>query len=218
MGVAQYSVWWEMYPGPSKTISMTIKPGDSISASVQYEGSNEFELSITDNTTGKSFSTEQSFKASPVARSSAEWIVEALTLVGGGGSSQSALANFGTITFTNASATINGVTGPINDSAWQAVAINMVNSSGSLLDTTSALGSSGTSFTVTFDSTTGSSRSGGPRAGRDAWSAAALTVSSSKNTIAQPVPQSLGYVLFGVTPVPQAKRGSFGVLGDPFGS
>ncbi len=215
-GVAQYSVWWEMYPGPSETISMTIKPGDSITASVQYAGSNEFKLSISDTTTGKSFTTEQS--SSTAARSSAEWIVEAPTLVGGGGSSQSALANFGTITFTNASATINGVTGPINDSAWQAVAINMVNSSGSLLDTTSALGSSGTSFTVTFDSTTGSSRSGGPRAGRDEWSAAALTVSSSKNTIAQPVPQSPGYVLFGVTPVPQAKRGSFGVLGDPFGS
>ena len=36
------------------------------------------------------------------------------------------LANFGSVTFTNASATINGVTGPIDDSAWQSTAINMV--------------------------------------------------------------------------------------------
>ena len=71
---------------------------------------------------------------------------------------------------------------------------------------------------MTFDSTTGSSRSGGPGRGGDEWNRGGPTVSSSKNTIAQPVPQSLAYVLFGVTPVPQAKRGSFGVLGDPFGS
>ena len=58
------------------------------------------------------------------------------------------------VTFTNASATINGVSGPINDSAWQSQAINIGSGSGTL-DTTSVLTASGTSFVESYDSTAG---------------------------------------------------------------
>jgi Peptidase A4 family len=72
-GAARYYAWWEMYPNPSIQISsLTISPGDTISASVTYS-SGAFTLQITDKTTGKSFSTTQSATAQ---RSSAEWIVE----------------------------------------------------------------------------------------------------------------------------------------------
>ena len=176
-GKAEYQAWWEMYSTgdgqPEQPISsMTIKPGDSITASVQYltsgSHSGQFELSITDTTESESFTTYQTSSSvqSPVAsRSSAEWIIEAPTV----GSGVAALANFGSVTFTNASATINGVTGPINDSAWQSQAINMATSSGTLQDTTSVLTNSGTSFVETFDSTSGSSKSGGSRQGAG-WS------------------------------------------------
>ena len=162
-GTPVYSAWWEMYSTgnqqPVQPISsMTIEPGDSITASVQYITSGtymgDFYLSIVDNTRSESFSTYESSSAtqSPLAqRTSAEWIVEAPTV----GSSVADLANFGSVTFTNATAVINGVSGPIDSSSWQSEAINMVSSNGVAYDTTSVLTNSGTSFVVTYDSTAG---------------------------------------------------------------
>ena len=162
-GVPEYAAWWEMYSTgkgqPEQVITgMTIEPGDSITASVQYISSGtyagDFLLSIVDNSRANdSFSAYESSSQlqSPVAsRSSAEWIVEAPTV----GNNVASLANFGSVTFTNASVTINGVTGPINDSAWQSQAINI--GSGSVTqDTTSVLTASGTSFVVSYDTTAG---------------------------------------------------------------
>jgi len=173
-GTPVYSAWWEMYSSgigqPEQPISMTIEPGDSITASVQYITSGkyagDFYLSIVDNTRtaadypNESFSTYESSSAtqSPLAqRTSAEWIVEAPTV----GYGVAGLANFGSVTFTNAYAvmTINGVqvTDRIDSSSWQSEAINMVSSSGVAYDTTSILTDSGSSssFVVTYDSTAG---------------------------------------------------------------
>jgi hypothetical protein len=134
--------------------SMTIQPGDSITASVTYITSGtyagDFQLSIDDTSrSNDSFTTYQSSSAtqSPLAkRTSAEWIVEAPTV----GSGVSTIDDFGSVTFTNATATINGVTGPINDSAWQNQAINIAVGS-TTYDTTSVLVSSGTSFVETYN-------------------------------------------------------------------
>jgi hypothetical protein len=132
-----------MYPKGSVTISMTINPGDVMTAEVNY-GSNKFTLSITDTTTGKKYSTTQS--ASGAQRSSAEWIAEAPS----SNSGVLPLANFGTVYFTGAAATLNGHTGAINDTAWQSVPINMINSSGAVIAQTSVLPSDGKSFSVAW--------------------------------------------------------------------
>ena len=161
-GTAQYSVWYEMYPSGSVTIStMTVKPGDSITASVQYISTGtyagEFELAITDNTqTNDTFTTYQS--GGTVQRSSAEWIVEAPASY----RAILPLADFSSVQFSNATATINGVTGAIDNSAWQSIAINMSEGRG-LTATTSALtDTSGTSaFTVAYTGSTSSSGGGG---------------------------------------------------------
>ena len=92
-GTPEYSVWWEMYSSgarqPTQTVtSMTIEPGDSISAAVQYITSGahagNFELSITDNSRpNDSFTTYVSSAQtqSPTAElTSAEWVVEAPSL------------------------------------------------------------------------------------------------------------------------------------------
>jgi hypothetical protein len=161
-GTPVYQAWWEMYSSgigqPVQPIRITIEPGDSITASVQYIASGtymgDFHFSIVDNTRSESFSTYESSSAtqSPLAqRTSAEWIVEAPTV----GSSVADLANFGSVTFTNATAVINGVLGPIDSSSWQSEAINMVSSNGVAYDTTSVLTNSGTSFVATYDSTAG---------------------------------------------------------------
>ena len=148
-GQASYYAWYEMYPAGSVTInSMTVKPGDSMTASVAYNATNkDFVLSITDATESTA-SHRDSFSitlgGSGLQRSSAEWIVEAPS----SGYGILPLDNFGTVKFTNASATINGTTGPID--AWQSYAID-IGSYASVQDTTSALtDSNGTSsFTVT---------------------------------------------------------------------
>ena len=69
-GSPVYQVWWEMYSSgkqqPEQVISgMTIQPGDSITASVQYIASGayagDFELSITDTSRANdSFTTYES--------------------------------------------------------------------------------------------------------------------------------------------------------------
>jgi hypothetical protein len=155
-GQAQYYAWYEMYPqGEREISSLAIHPGDKISASVTYStATGTFTLTITDSSdpTNNTFSTTQS--APSAQRSSAEWIVEAPTVNSG----QSALANFGSATFSNAQATINNTAGAI--AAWESVAqaqvysINMTNNSGTLLDNTSALDSTGGGFTVTYGSST----------------------------------------------------------------
>ncbi len=206
-GKAHYDAWWEMYSSgdgqPEQEISgFTIKPGDSITASVQYTGSGNFVLSITDSTENENFTTTQNTTKtqSPIAaQSSAEWIVEAPT-VGGG---QSSLANFGTITFSNASATIDSVTGPINDSAWQNEAIDMITSRGTLLDSTSALNSGGTGFTVTYEGTAAPTFGGGSTGGRALQPRTARTIPVS---LAPPTGQATAVVFYGVVPSDPLKK------------
>jgi len=76
------------------------------------------------------------------------------------GGSIAKVANFGSVTFTSATAVINGVTGGINAPGWSSVALNM-GSGSATYDTTSVLSSSGESFTVSCNSVIGAgSRSG----------------------------------------------------------
>ena len=148
-GQAEYSVWYEMYPLGSVTITnINVAPGNKMTASVVYSSTTgKYQLAITDTTTNQTFSIAESALAQ---RSSAEWIVEAPS------SNQGVLqlANFGSVTFTNATATIDGVTGPIDSSSWQASAMDIAAGRGSVetslsgLTDTSKTGSS--SFTDTY--------------------------------------------------------------------
>lgn len=145
-GTPVYYAWYEMYPKASVTIrALTIRPGDVISAEVNYSSSRKssgFTLTLKDVTTGKSFST---LMKSNAKRSSAEWVVEAPWSGG-----VLPLANFGTVPFSSASATINGHTGGISDAAWQNDPITMVSSSGHTLAVPSALSLAGSSFSDTW--------------------------------------------------------------------
>jgi hypothetical protein len=148
-GHAEYSAWYELFPNAEVTIpSVAVHPGDTINASVTYNTvAKDFVLSITDVTDGNSFTTTQSVPSAQ--RSSAEWIMEAPSSNAG----VLPLANFGSVTFTNAQATINGVSGPINAARQNTTVnqINMVNGkTGAVQATTSSLTASGLGFTVTF--------------------------------------------------------------------
>lgn len=142
-GSASYSVWYEMYPKPSFRVNLPVRAGDVISAEVQYVGRN-FVLTLNNVTTGQTFSKSQKSNAQ---RQSAEWIMEAPWSGG-----VLPLSNFGTIPFSNATATINGHTGSISDSLWQNDPITMTDSSANPKATPSSLSSGGSSFSVTWNS------------------------------------------------------------------
>lgn len=149
-GHARYYAWYEMYPAGPVNLTMTITPGDTISASVDYLGSNQFALSITNVTTGSTFSTTQT--SSTAKLSSAEWIQEAPSSFTG----VLPLANFGTINFSGANATVSGTSG-LADNTWSGTTlyqVDMANRNGSLKTTTSTLSDAATpppsSFSVTF--------------------------------------------------------------------
>lgn len=143
-GKASYYAWYEMYPKPSFRTNLQVRAGDVMSAEVSYAGNNKFVLTIANLTTGKTFTTSQKAKAS---RQSAEWVMEAPWSGG-----VLPLANFGTMQFSNAQATINGHAGAINDSAWQNDPITMTNSSGAPKATPSLLSPDGGAFSVQWNS------------------------------------------------------------------
>jgi len=143
-GHASYSAWWELYPLNSiQTIgSMTVHAGDSFSASVTYSTSG-FTMAIKDQTNGQSYSTTGT--QSGTSRSSSECVAERPS----SGNSLTALANFGTMTFSSCTSTISGTT--VGIGAYASVdAITMVNSRGATLAVPSATTNSGQTFSVTW--------------------------------------------------------------------
>jgi hypothetical protein len=91
-----YYAWWEMWPTNNiQVMPITVKPGDTIEASVNYTASNaSYSMNVTDKT-NKQQSTQVATCAANLScnRQSAEWIVERPTYNG----SYTALANWGTM-------------------------------------------------------------------------------------------------------------------------
>jgi hypothetical protein len=98
-----YYAWWEMYPQNAEQIipSLTITPGDKITASVIQSGS-FWNLTITDTTTGKAFSTIQTPNFVP-DQGSAETIMERPALCNAYTCKLTNLDNFGIINFNSVS-------------------------------------------------------------------------------------------------------------------
>jgi hypothetical protein len=160
--------------------SLTIHPGDIISASVTYTASSggsggsgfggsgfsvrdpirstsgTFTVTITDTSTKASYTTKGTVRNA--ARSSAEWIAEAPSSSSG----VLPLANFGTAYYGYGTtvitgtcyATVSGVTGSIGSFGSAVQTITMVSSSNSAVIKAlpSPLSADGTSFSVTWES------------------------------------------------------------------
>jgi hypothetical protein len=152
---ANYYAWYEFYPHPSIDISsLTIKPGDRMSASVTYSGS-EFTITITDETSGKSYTKSSTVRSAK--RSSAEWIAEAPCCTSGGGILP--LSDFGTVLFGEDTSGVSGtnyatdssISGQISAFGSAVEEINKVGSSSSpQASNCSALSTDGTSFSCTW--------------------------------------------------------------------
>lgn len=144
-GIPKYSTWYEFYPqNPVKINSMKIKPGDKISAEVNYNPSlNKYTVYITDTDPSgnvQSFSTSPS-NVKPAKRNSAEWITEATS---------KRLANFNQVYFSSNYATISGTENSLG-LFTTANPITMVGNSGLPRATPSELSTDG-NFSVTWNS------------------------------------------------------------------
>jgi Peptidase A4 family len=120
-GTASYSAWYEMVPDAPVDIDLTVRPGDTVSASVTISG-HTVKLYLANRTRGTRFTKQLTVDRVDV--SSAEWIVEAPSACYGDRCQTLPLANFGAASFANAKATTTtGHSGTINDPAWSATAI-----------------------------------------------------------------------------------------------
>jgi peptidase A4-like protein len=122
-GKAQYSAWYELVPSAQVKLSIAIHSGDEISGKVSVSGTT-VTISLSDQTTGQS--ATKSLQMSNPDTSSAEWIAEAPSAALHPGVYQTLpLANFGKATFTGVSATADGHTGPISDPNWSVAKVQL---------------------------------------------------------------------------------------------
>jgi hypothetical protein len=124
-GKAVYSAWYELVPDTSKAVKITVKAGDTVSASVAVRG-HTVQLRLANRTRGTLFT--KTLSAATVDTTSAEWIVEAPAVCFGTGGlcRPTPLADFGTTGFNAATATTSaGHTGPIVDPAWSRASITL---------------------------------------------------------------------------------------------
>ena len=98
-GKAEYGAWWEVLPASESAYSVTVKGGDSLSASVVDNGNGTFTMKLTDSTEGWSKSTTHA-GSSGYEDSSAEVIAEATEVNG----AIAKLSDFGTVSFSGAEA------------------------------------------------------------------------------------------------------------------
>jgi hypothetical protein len=137
-GQASYTAWWETFPNTWTPYKDTVKPGDTLSAEVTFEGSGKYDLHLTDQTQGW---TEDNLQqaASGATNASAEVVGETPTTIFG---TLTGLPDFGTVTLTNSRVDGQAIT----DSNPEAVDLAR---NGHTLATTGGL-SNGTDFTGTW--------------------------------------------------------------------
>lgn len=137
--------WWEILPAAETPINFAtaVSPGDSMTVVISQLSGSLWQITLTDNTSGDSFATEQTYTG---PEGTAEWIVEAPT--DGSTGTPYALARYSPTTFSGVSDK-----GP---NSLQTALVMVQN--GADVSWPSALGPGGTSFNMAY----GSSAPGAP--------------------------------------------------------
>jgi hypothetical protein len=151
-GSVSYEAWIEMLPDSSRTVSLAVAPGDSVTVTISEQSSGEWLIAMANNTTKSSYQRAVRYSSS---RSSAEWVQEAPS----SGRGIIPLDDFGSVRFTAGSAVRDGKT--LTLSALGASAVAMINRSGQVIAQPSTLGADGSSFTITRTSAPGTVQGGG---------------------------------------------------------
>jgi hypothetical protein len=158
-GQAQFQTWIEMLPQASQQVPVAVVPGDSVTVSIDEQGarSGNWQISITNNTSGQTYQTNVQYASS---ESSAEWVMEAPS----GSNGILPLDNFNSVSFTAASAVQSGQTVDISQTGAQP--ITMLNVNNQPLAVPSAIGSDGSSFSVARTAAPASTGTAGGRGTR----------------------------------------------------
>jgi peptidase A4-like protein len=141
-----YAAWYEMFPQPPVYPDITIRPGDSIVASVYYNSStHKFTLKLTDTTNGRHFSVTRSCPpGASCQRTSAEAISEAPS----GATGVLPLTDFRAEGYSGIKVTSQaGRHAGLRSASWNTLAVTTVNSSGTVLDQPTAI-FHGTAFSM----------------------------------------------------------------------
>jgi len=138
-----YEAWVETLPNPSQPLSLTVKPGDSVTVSITQESTGIWLINFTDNTTGINNSETINYSSS---LSSAEWIEERPEI----NNFLPTLDNFSSVGFSGATATENGSSVPLGQLTLQK--LDMYSTNNTLLASTGTIGTDNQSFTVTRSS------------------------------------------------------------------
>jgi Peptidase A4 family len=119
------SAWYELVPAGAVNLKLAVHPGDLLHARVTLAGK-KASLYLYDATRKQRFS--KTLTASQIDATSAEWIAEAPSNCISQNACQTLpLANFGTASFTGASATsTTGHRGGISNAKWQNTKIDLV--------------------------------------------------------------------------------------------
>jgi hypothetical protein len=154
-GQAEFQTWIEMLPQASQQVPVAVLPGDVVTVSIdeQGTGSGNWQISITNNTSGQSYQTTVQYASS---ESSAEWIMEAPAASSG----ILPLDNFNSVPFTAATAVENGQTVDLSQTAAQP--ITMLNANDQPLAVPSAIANDGSSFSVARTTAPATATAGGP--------------------------------------------------------
>jgi hypothetical protein len=152
-GATQTEAWVELLPRPPETVPLTVDPGDSIRVSIDQQGPETWLIAFTNISRGQTYEVSRRYASS---LSSVEWIEEAPSA---GRRGTLPLDNFGTVHFSQASATQD--TRALSISQSGAHAITMITPGGQHLAEPSGIGADGESFSVTRTSTPSPRRRGG---------------------------------------------------------
>jgi hypothetical protein len=139
-----YYAWYELLPDHLVRIpNINVRAGDTVTASISLinENTNTWLIEIADVTRGERFKRTAVYNSS---RLSAEWVVERPKVNG----AISTLADFGNVTFTECEATLDGVTGAIDNFSFAQFV--MVGAEDKPLVSVSSLDGDGESFTVSY--------------------------------------------------------------------
>ncbi|MGH3010043.1 MAG: G1 family glutamic endopeptidase [Gaiellaceae bacterium] len=129
-GQTSYSAWWEIIPGPSLAVSMTVKPGDHMHASIAeiVPDSNLWVITLVDVTENETFTQTIPYSSTHLT---AEWIEETPLLIGTN-AGFAALPSLTSPAFDLA--TVNGRPANLNSSEE----IQLIDSNGNVIGTPSA--------------------------------------------------------------------------------
>ena len=156
------SAWYELVPAPSRSIHMTVSPGDELTARVSVTGHRVL-LEMTDLTRHTTFTRTVQDRTIDVT--SADWILEAPSECSSSSQCQTLnLANFGSAGFSRASATTTRrQTASISGRHWGLTKIILSGGQRHFIGggpsgpqaTPSALVAGGSAFTVTYSASSG---------------------------------------------------------------